>query len=222
MIRKNAPEPAATATAGESLKPRTRDRSATEARILDAAQAILTETGPAGFGVNAVARAAGTDKQLIYRYFGGLDGLLEALGDRIAVWWQQVMRDEAPGPPPADYAALIERMTLRLLHILRTEPLALQSALWELTDTSGLVRALSASRSRALGAWMETTRGDLKPPEGVDAPAVNAMIIAALSYLVLASRTSDTVIGLPTDHPETWRRIEDAVTKLVRTAYGSG
>lgn len=47
------------------------------------------------------------------------------------------------------------------------------------------------------------------------------MIVAALSYLVLASRTSDSVIGLATDDPETWQRIERAVVQLVRVAYGT-
>jgi AcrR family transcriptional regulator len=208
-----------TATEAGGTTDRVRDRGATEARILDAAQAILIAEGSPGFGVNAVARAAGVDKQLIYRYFGGLEGLLEALGERIAAWWQDRLLDETPDTLPASYRELVERLALRLLYVMRTEPLALQSALWELTDTSGLARALSASRSRALGAWMARMRGDLRPPEGVDAPAVNAMVVSAVSFVVLASRTTDVVIGLPTDDPRTWERIEDALVRLVRGAY---
>lgn len=200
---------------------RVRDRSATEARILDAAQAILIAEGPSGFGVNAVARAAGVDKQLIYRYFGGLEGLLVALGERIAAWWQDRLLDETPDTPPSSYGDLMERLALRLLRVMRTEPLALQSALWELTDTSGLARTLAASRSRALGAWMARVRGDLQPPDGVDAPAINAMMVSAVSHVVLASRTADAVVGLPTDDPQTWERIENAIVFLVRGAYAT-
>ena len=36
----------------------------------------MTEKGFASVGVNAIASAAGVDKQLIYYYFGGLDGLI--------------------------------------------------------------------------------------------------------------------------------------------------
>jgi AcrR family transcriptional regulator len=63
---------------------RTCDRTRIEEAIIAAARAMLVEKGFGGWGVNAIARAAGCDKQLIYRYFGGLDGLAEALGVAIA------------------------------------------------------------------------------------------------------------------------------------------
>ncbi len=202
-------------------KDRSRDRPATERRILDAAQSILTKDGPSGFGINAVARAANVDKQLIYRYYGGLDGLLAALGERLALWWQDRLLEGAPSTPPQTYGDLIEGLALRLLYIMRSEPLALQSALWELSDSSGPVAALSASRSRALGAWIARARGDLLPPDGVDAPAINAMIISAIGYFVLASRTSANVIGLATQDEATWTRLEAAICVLIRGAYRS-
>lgn len=206
----------------EPAQDRSRDRPATKRRILDAAQAILTDQGPSGFGVNAVARAAAVDKQLIYRYFGGLDGLLSALGERIAEWWQDQLLDGVPDTKPASYGEMIEGLALRLLQVMRREPLAVQTALWELSDASGLVAALSAARAQALGAWMARTRGDLRPPDGVDAPAINAMIVSAVSYMVLASRTSSTVVGLTTTDDATWVRIETAIRALVRGVYRSG
>lgn len=202
-----------------SAQERGRDRPATERRILDSAQKILTEQGPAGLGVNAIARAAGVDKQLIYRYFGGLDGLLAALGERIAQWWQDRLLEGTAPNPPATYGEMIEGLAVRLLQIMRSEPLAMQTALWELSDTSGLVAPLAASRARVLGAWMAKARGALKPPEGVDAPAVNAMIVSGISYIVLASRTASTVIGLATREEATWERIEMAIRQLVRCVY---
>jgi AcrR family transcriptional regulator len=203
----------------DAAKAPARDRSATTQRILDAAQTILTDLGPSGFGVNAVARAAEVDKQLIYRYFGGLDGLLAALGERVADWWQDRLLEGAPETPPASYGALIELLALRLLQIMRSEPLAVQSALWELSDASGLVAPLTAARSRAMAAWMARARGDLRPPEGIDAAAVNAMIVSAISYTVLASRTSGTVVGLATSDDATWIRIEAAIRGLLRGVY---
>ncbi|OYX26572.1 MAG: hypothetical protein B7Z10_02875 [Rhodobacterales bacterium 32-66-7] len=218
-MNQSDPTPQKTPDSGEGN--RSRDRAATEKRILDAAQKVLTETGASGLGVNALARAAGVDKQLIYRYYGGLDGVLQALGERIALWWQDRLLDDPPISPPATYAALIERLALRLLHVLRTEPLAAQSGLWELADTSGLVGPLTASRARALGEWMARTRGSLQPPEGVDAPAVNAILVSAISYMVLASRTSPTVVGLPLDGEAGWARVEAATRRLVRGVYGA-
>jgi len=39
-----------------------------------------------GFGINAPARRYGFDKQLIFRDFGGLEGLIDAIGDDLAGW----------------------------------------------------------------------------------------------------------------------------------------
>ncbi|WP_309382426.1 TetR/AcrR family transcriptional regulator [Cerasicoccus frondis] len=58
-----------------------RNRQQTEKRIVEAAIGLLAEEGFQSFGVNAVAARAGVDKVLIYRYFSGLDGLLQFIGE---------------------------------------------------------------------------------------------------------------------------------------------
>ena len=49
----------------------TRSRLKTEQRLIDAVGALLLEQGYPAVGINAIARQAGCDKVLIYRYFGG-------------------------------------------------------------------------------------------------------------------------------------------------------
>jgi AcrR family transcriptional regulator len=53
-----------------------RNRQQTEDRIREAARRLLREGGFEAWGVNGIARAAGVDKVLIYRYFTSVDGLL--------------------------------------------------------------------------------------------------------------------------------------------------
>lgn len=48
----------------------------TERSLLDAVSHIIETDGFTKIGVNRIAKEAGCDKVLIYRYFGGLDGLL--------------------------------------------------------------------------------------------------------------------------------------------------
>ena len=62
----------------------TRNVEKTKARILKAAEALLTREGIGGFQVNALAEEAGIGKPLIYRYFGGLDGVFEKLVSRLS------------------------------------------------------------------------------------------------------------------------------------------
>jgi len=58
---------------------RRRDPERTRAALLDAALQEFAAKGRAGARVSEIAARAGVDKQLISYYFGGKDGLLEAL-----------------------------------------------------------------------------------------------------------------------------------------------
>lgn len=60
---------------------RKRSRSATEQRFQDAVLDLVADSGCAEIGVNLVAERAGADKVLIYRYFGGLEGLLDRVAE---------------------------------------------------------------------------------------------------------------------------------------------
>ena len=60
-----------------------KDRAATEERLLNAAQTIFAEQGFAATGVREIAKSAGVSVSLINRYFGGKDGLLMALAERL-------------------------------------------------------------------------------------------------------------------------------------------
>ena len=58
-----------------------RSRAETTEKILEALDRVLTRDGVRGVGINAVAREAGVDKVLIYRYFGGMQELLRAFAE---------------------------------------------------------------------------------------------------------------------------------------------
>ena len=62
-------------------------RLQTEQKILQALEHLLLEQGFPAVGINSVARQAGCDKVLIYRYFDGLDGLLLAFAETNDLWW---------------------------------------------------------------------------------------------------------------------------------------
>jgi AcrR family transcriptional regulator len=100
---------------GAEPERRVRDRSATERAILAAAKGLLAEEGFQNFGINAVARRAGCDKQLIYRYYGGLDGLVEAIGTDLGTWVKDRIPEDAGGMFLLTYGDLMERLSL--LHL---------------------------------------------------------------------------------------------------------
>lgn len=196
-----------------------RDRGATSARILKAAVELLAEQGFQNFGVNAVARRASCDKQLIYRYFGGMDGLVDAIGGELARWIEEKMPIEAGQGFMLTYGDLVEHMMTLFMRSLRDDPLTRRIIAWEVSDNSPQVRRLSEARAKALGLWIEKVRGAMPPPKGLDHFALNAMLIAAVQHVVLAGATARRFAGLELSTDKEWDRVSQAVRKLVRGVY---
>ena len=202
------------------VEKRVRNRAATEQAILDAAKRLLAEEGFQNFGINAVARGAGCDKQLIYRYYGGLDGLVEAIGTDLGSWVTDRIPDDTGGMFLLTYGDLMERLSMLFLDALRADPLMRRIVAWEVSENSEQVRRLSEARSKALAGWIERMRGSLAPPKGVDAQAVNAMIFAAIQHIVLASAVSDQCSGLALKNGRDWEKAATALKRIVRGVYG--
>lgn len=204
-------------TGKAAANPRTRDRESTEALLVSAARSVLAEVGFQGLGINKVARRAGCDKQLIYRYFGGLDGLVEALGTRLSV----DLADALPkaGEPAATYADLMQRLARGLLAVMRHDDLLQRIIVWELAEPSILLTKLNAARSKSLSAWMAAQRGDLVPPPGVDAPAVNAVFIAAIQHMAISARAKGEFAGLALETDDHWRRLQATIDDMIQHVY---
>ena len=61
-------------------------REATEAALIDAFGRVVQRSGLRNVGVNEVIKEAGIGKALLYRYFGGLPGLVKAWGEKNQIW----------------------------------------------------------------------------------------------------------------------------------------
>lgn len=199
---------------------RGRNREATRDAILLAARELLAEEGFQGFGVNAIARRAGCDKQLVYRYFGGIEGLVDAIGAELAGWVEERLAPLAALGRPASYAELMENLALGFLHALRGDPLVQKILAWEMSETSPHVRRLAEARSRALGAWVARERGALQPPPGLDAAAMNAILIAAIQQLVLAGATTGQFAGMPLAEEADWERPRQMLRRIIQALAG--
>jgi AcrR family transcriptional regulator len=199
------------------VDPQKRDRARTEAGIIAAARDVLAESGFQGFGVNAVARRAGCDKQLIYRYFGGIDGLVAAIGGELATWLgDRLAHDRAPA---TSYAMLAERLILGFLEALRDDVLVQKICAWEISDPSPLIAQLTKARGEAIGVWFMREKRDLQPPPGIDGPAINTLLIAAVQMLVLSSSAAGSFAGVPLRSEADWDRIRAAVRAMIASLY---
>lgn len=196
--------------------PRRRDRDMTARSLQEAALRILTRDGFAALGPNAIAAEAGCDKKLIYRYFGGLDGLLATLGSDLSLW----LAGPPPAPPEsADYRARISALLFAYTAGLRQDAALQRLLAAELVGEAPTLRQMDAARGKAFGAWVGQMIGGSAPPAGVDAPAVNAVLFAALHYLTLIGGTLGRFAGVEVASPEGKARIDAALRLLLDRAY---
>lgn len=195
---------------------RPHDAGATKKLIIDAAMRLLAEQGFTALGVNSVAQAAGVDKQLIYYHFGGLDGLIRQLGSQLELWL---------GAPLAAregeaYGQTVHRLLTEYAGALRQNRLVLRMLAWELAEPSEALQELEAARSAAMGEWVKHVRATAGPaPDGIDAPAINAVLLAALHYLALREQSVGSFAGMDIRSPEGAARIAAAIELITQRVY---
>jgi AcrR family transcriptional regulator len=202
-----------------TARPRLRDRDATRKRILDATGRILSRRGFRGLGINAVAAAAGVDKVLIYRYFGGLPELLDAFARQAEFWPQEaeLLRD-APASAPGFAAAVLKA----LLRALLSRPLTQEVLRWELSASNALVGKLAAVREEQGLPVLSRMAVGRRPASGLDVPAIAALLSAGITHLVLRSTSGVTWLGISLQSPAGKRRIERAIDQVVSRVLEPG
>lgn len=197
-----------------------RDRQATSARILAAAEGIIARHGVHAAGVNAIAAAAGVDKVLIYRYFGGREQLLRALARDRRIW----PGSELPPAGDDDVPSLAADLTAMLIasgRELRAHPLARRAAAWQLTERDEFARELALAREAQGRAIAAALRARHRIPPFVDLEALIALFGAAITHLALQSGSGAAFGGLELHREDGWSRAERALTRTVMALLGA-
>lgn len=201
---------------------RPRDVEATKQRLVDAVGAILARDGFGRLGINAIAEEAGTDKALIYRYFGGLPDLLSAYAESTSFW---PTVEEMAGGSLDELAALplYERWEHAIHHYiaeLRKRPLTQEILAWELSERNEVTARLEEVRERRGLALMKVLAVGL--PAGVDLPAVAGLYGSAVHYLLIRARKIRMFNGIDLRTGAGWARLEAAAKAMVLGALRPG
>ncbi len=186
-------------------------RKQTEQQILAALEAQIREAGIGGLGVNVIARRAGVSKELIYRYFGGLDGLLLAWMKEQDFWTGNpdlLGSDETSQQPPSQ---LILAMLRAQIEALANNDTLREIRRWELVELNDVTAKLANRREKAARAFINRVDG-LSPQ--IDMPAVVSIMLAGVLYLMLRSKTESQFLGIPLRTNEGWQRLYQALESM--------
>jgi AcrR family transcriptional regulator len=207
--------PSRTRRARSDAATRPRDVESTKRRLIDAVGAILARDGFLRLGVNAIAQEARADKALIYRYFGGLPGLLEAFAESASFW--PTVEEMAGGSLEALAAMpLVDRWAHALssyIHELRRRPATQEILAWELVERSEVTARLEEVRERRGLQLMKVLAHDA--PRGVDVVAVSALFASSVHYLVVRARQIRVFNSIDLRTEDGWSRLRAAAMSMV-------
>lgn len=212
-------------------------RAETERKLVSALGEVLAEQGFSNVGVNSVARKAGVDKVLIYRYFGGLDGLTKVFAESAEFWpsldelvGSGAEFEQLQAKPFADQVAEVFE---RYVSSIRKRQLTLEIMAWETVERNALTIELENVReARALeiqaimlgeeenpsrGLADKTKKSDSTVDEqAVDWQAITTIFSAAAHYLAIRARYIKTYNALDLSTDAGWERIVRTMKVLIK------
>jgi AcrR family transcriptional regulator len=192
-----------------------RDATETRARIIAAVGRIIIRDGLTAMGVNALAREAGCDKVLIYRYFGDLEGVYQAFASQGDFWWTLDELCAGIEPRKMPLAEAVKLLLRRHALALRGRPMTLAVLAAELVNRTRLVVALERVRERRsleLNDWLAR---NYALPHSVDFECIALLLGAAINYLAARARSIKVMSGIPIKSDADWERLMGTIDAIV-------
>jgi len=194
-----------------------RDRPATERRLIHAVEKLLARGGFGVLGPSAVAREAGVDKMLIYRYFGNLDGLVSAVAKspELFISMEEICAGDIAAmralPLPERAAAVARNYARALIE----RPVVLAMMAWETVERNKLTAIIETAREEA-----SIQIADQLFPEIAARPEIGgamALIGAAINYLAMRQRKIRIYSGVNIRTDEGWQQLVDAIQIMMKS-----
>ncbi|MBD2703640.1 TetR/AcrR family transcriptional regulator [Spirosoma sp. BT702] len=189
-----------------------RNRVKTTQRIVEALEEVIAERGLEGVGVNRVAEKANVSKVLIYRYFGGMEGLLEyyvKMGKLFPVFTTTVL-DQIRPLHESDVARIWYRQVIQTYRYFRTFKAAREIIKASVIEND----SIAETTARAQDEEMTRLVSQLSFVKGADIQAISAVVIGAMNYLTIMAQNDRTMISIDLRSEEGWQRIESAVKTI--------
>ncbi|MDC7126480.1 MAG: TetR/AcrR family transcriptional regulator [Spirochaetales bacterium] len=199
-----------------------RDKDKTKQAFINAAIEIIKTEGFEHLGINLIAEKAGASKVLIYRYFGGLDGLVKTVAENLdpihTKGAMDIILEHGDEMTPS---MLIKEAILSGYKELKNDEIAKKLMIWELSHQNIITKNFSEARETAgkeltQKSW-EAINGKDKLP-GVDINALLAVVIAGVYYLTLRSDSVQDFNEVNIQDESGWQRIADSFKNLVELA----
>jgi AcrR family transcriptional regulator len=190
-----------------------RNKEETKSRILRAVGKLLAESGFNSLGINAIAKEAGVDKVLIYRYFTDLPTLLQTFGREGDYLSSITIPSELENSK-----SLADALVNWLMYFqkeLEERPITQEIIRWELIEDNELTNELRDIRRDVATERLKFLSDKFGLPADQDTVAIMTILGSAIIYLQLRSKISPTFSGLDFSTEEGWSRIDAAISTII-------
>jgi len=191
---------------------RRQSRLLSEQKIIEAVGQVIAEKGMRGLGINEISRCAGLDKVLIYRYFGGLPGLLRRFGESAQFWptFREIFHTVPQKITQKNARSAAKKIFLNFYNGFRKRPLTLDILAYECVGRNELTESLEEVREiRGKQVFDELAKRGLNLNEN---NALCASILsAAIQYLAIRARDIKIFGPIRLDSTQGWNAIAETM-----------
>lgn len=203
----------------EAAKNTKRNKAQTKQRFLNAVEEILTTKGFAALKVNAIAKTAGLDKSLIYRYFGSTNQLIDEY-IQTKDFWSNVKGDKVPTQITDGGHAFVQEMLLSQFDYVANDKAFQKVLLWRLSEQRESLQKLTNAQE----ATGETLLQGITDPHFGDQSAqfraIMAVLISGTYYLDLYAAVNGSVFcGIDLNTEEGRSEVKKALSFLLQSTY---
>lgn len=190
----------------------------TKEKLVSSVGKVLAREGFKGLGVNKVAREAGVDKVLVYRYFDGLPNLVLEYSNTCDFW---PTVKELLGSEPEKIKALspdrqVAEFFKSFVAALRKRPVTLDILAWEVLERNELTKQLEDIRIRTVLEYFEYFK-DIPNDESLT--TIVAIMSGAVTHLLIRSRITGSVGGINIETEDGLERINRAIGLLLKGIF---
>ncbi|KAA6440149.1 TetR/AcrR family transcriptional regulator [Dyadobacter flavalbus] len=188
-----------------------RDRERTKGKILKAVGEVIEQHGTEKVGVNLIARTAGVNKVLIYRYFNSVDGLMEEYvksGEYTSTYEAEYF-ESIPNLLPEERGKALTSLMHTFMNDLRDRKSTRDLLRWEIGTGKSM---LSDARNQVAKKILEKI-GDL--PNYNDTSALIAFLSAGVYFLAISADYREKMLDVDLHSDEGWKRIEHIIERII-------
>ncbi|MDR2920311.1 MAG: TetR/AcrR family transcriptional regulator [Tannerella sp.] len=187
-----------------------RDREQSEEKLINAVGDLIQQVGFENVGINQVAKHAGFSKNLIYRYFGSLDGLIYAYMKKHDFWINTTIEI----PDIHNLKEYLKGLFRRQILDHRSNVAYKRLRRWELSTNKDIVEEIRAQREKNGVQFIELMSKFTKIDKE-NVRAIATLINAGMTYLVILEEVCPIYNGIDIRSDEGWNQIAKGIDLLI-------